>query len=125
LFDESTSGETREALSLSLLSDRITVRELIRARVHEEVREYNLRQTECFHGLVQPEETERVLNGYRLKQPRKIDWEAQYARAVEAFARNGFLILVDDHQPESLDEEIEIRVGTRISFLRLVALVGG
>ena len=55
----------------------------------------------------------------------KIDWEAQYARAIEAFTRNGFFVLVDDQQLESLDDEIFVRPGTAISFVKLVPLVGG
>lgn len=125
IYDEAVSGEKREALRLDFLTDRITARELIRKRVYEEVQEYNLKEPEHFRGLVQPTDAERVLNGYRLRQRRKIDWEQQYKKAVEAFERNGFFILADDRQVESLDEEIEIRLNTEVSFVRLVPLVGG
>jgi hypothetical protein len=125
IFDETTVGERTEALRLEFITDRTTVRELIRRRVYEEVREYNLRKPELFRGLVQPREAERVLNGYQLRQRRQIDWEEQYRKAVEAFERNGFFILVDDRQAESLDEEITLRLNTQISFVRLVPLVGG
>jgi hypothetical protein len=84
-----------------------------------------MRDPEYFRGLVQPTDAERVLNGYKLRQRRKIDWEEQYRRATEAFERNGFLILADDQQVENLDDEIEIRVNTEVSFVRLVPLVGG
>ena len=125
VFDETTSGDRQPGISLDFLTDRISVRELIRKRVYEEVQEFNLKEPEHFRGLVQPTDAERVLNGYKLRKRRKIDWEQQYARAVEAFERNGFLVLVDDRQAESLDEEIEIRLNTQVSFLRLVPLVGG
>lgn len=125
VFDETTSGDRLPGISLDFLTDRISVRELIRKRVYEEVQEFNLKEPEHFRGLVQPTDAERVLNGYKLRKRRKIDWEQQYARAVEAFERNGFLVLVDDRQAESLDEEIEIRIDTQVSFLRLVPLVGG
>ena len=45
--------------------------------------------------------------------------------ALDAFQRNGFFVLVDDRQVEGLDEEIEIRLNTTISFVKLVPLVGG
>lgn len=125
IFDETTTGERTSALTLDFLTHRITARELIRKRVYEEVQEYHLKQTEYFRGLVRPTDAEQVLNGYRLRRPRKLDWEQQYARAIEAFERNGFFILVDDRQVESLDEEIEIRLDTTVSFVRLVPLVGG
>jgi hypothetical protein len=125
VYDETLSGERTHSLTLAFLTERTTVRELIRRRVYEEVQEYNLQEPDYFRGLVQPTDAERVLNGYRLRQRRKIDWEEQYQRAVEAFERNGFLILVDDRQAEHLDEEIEIRLNTQVSFVRLVPLVGG
>src|SRR5262249_47473323 len=125
IHDEAASGERLNTRTLDFLTERTTVRELIRRRVYEEVQEYNLSSQEYFRGLVQPTDAERVLNGYRLRERRKIDWEAQAQRAVEAFQRNGFLILIDDRQAESLDEEIEIRLGTQVSFIKLVPLVGG
>lgn len=125
LYDETLSGERTPACTLDFLSERVTVRELIRRRVHQEVQDYNLRFPELFQGLVQPTDAERTLNGYRLRTPRRIDWERQAERALEAFERNGFMVLVDDRQAESLDEEIVVRLDTVVSFLKLVPLVGG
>src|SRR3989442_10312031 len=125
VFDETTAGERTNMLTLEFLTARVTARELIRRRVYEEVQEYNLSTPEYFRGLVQPTEAEKLLNGYKLRERRKINWEEQYARAVEAFERNGFFMLVDDRQVESLDEEIELKVGTQVSFIKLVPLVGG
>jgi hypothetical protein len=125
ITDQTTSGETTNELTLDFLDERVTVRELIRARVYQEVAEYNARRPETFRGLVQPTDAERVLNGYRLKQPRKVDWEAQYDRALRAFTGNGFLLLVDDRQLRDLDEVVELRHSTRVTFLKLVPLVGG
>jgi hypothetical protein len=123
--DESTGGGTLREFALEVLTERITVRELIRSRVYQEVQDYNLRQPRVFQGLIQPTDTERTLNGYKLRQPRQIDWKQQCERAVEAFEANQILILVDDKQVASLDEEITIRPGTSVSFLRLAMLVGG
>ncbi|HEX8273609.1 MAG TPA: hypothetical protein VF615_13310 [Longimicrobiaceae bacterium] len=125
VYDETLSGDRTPACTLDFLSERVTVRELVRARVWQEVQDYNLRLPELFQGLVQPTDTERTLNGFRLRTRRRIDWEAQAARALEAFERNGFMVLVDDRQAESLDEEIVIRLDTTVSFLKLVPLVGG
>lgn len=125
VYDETLSGDRTPACTLDFLSERVTVRELIRKRVYQEVQDYNLRLPEIFHGLVQPTDTERALNGFRLRTPRRIDWEEQAERALEAFGRNGFMVLVDDRQAESLDEEIVIGLDTAVSFLKLVPLVGG
>ena len=128
--DETPTGQSLYEMSLDFLSERISVRELLRERVHHEVREFNRHQDNLvFNGLVQPEATEQVLNGqrpeYRLKKHRVIDWETQYAHALEAFAQNGFFILVDDKQAESLDQEFVIGPATTVSFVKLTPLVGG
>lgn len=125
VYDETLIGERTAALTLDFLTAEITVRALIHKRVEEEVEEYNRNAPEYFRGLVQPTDAERVLNGYRLRERRRIDPEAQVARALEAFERNGFFILVDDRQVESLDDIITLRVGTAISFHKLTPLVGG
>ena len=123
--DETTSGNATNELTLEFLTERITIRELIRSRVYQEVRDYNARASGHFRGLVQPTDAERELNGYRLRPGRTIDWEAQFERALKAFRGNGVLILVDDRQVGDLDEKIVLRPETQISFLRLVPLVGG
>lgn len=123
--DETTAGETTGELVLDFLTEQITVRELIRSRVYQEVKDYNVRQSGTFTGLVQPTDAEQTLNGFSLKSKRKIDWQQQFDKAVEAFETNRVLILVDDKQAESLDDEIEIRPSTHVAFLKLTPLVGG
>ena len=125
ICDETSSGQKTNTFTLECLTERMTIRELIRARIYQEVQDYNTRQPEYFRGLVQPTEAERVANGYRVKQRRKIDWEDQFAKALDAFGRNGFFILVGDRQAESLDEEFEVKADTEVSFVKLVPLVGG
>lgn len=111
--------------TLDFLTTQITARELIRCRVVEEVELYNRTTPEYFRGLVQPTDAERTLNGYHLRTRRPIDAEAQVARALNAFNRNGFFLLVYDRQIESLDELIELRVNTEVKFVKLMPLVGG
>jgi hypothetical protein len=123
--DESTSGETLREFSLDVLSERITVRELIRSRVYQEVKDFNAQQPGVFQGLIQPADDEQTLNGGRRRKKRLIDWKRQFERALAAFRANQILILVDDRQLESLDEEIEITPDTRVAFLRLTLLMGG
>jgi len=124
--DETASGQSLYELSLEFLNERITVRELLRERVHHEVREFNRHQERLvFHGLVQPENTELTLNGSKLKAHRPLDWEAQFALAVEGFATNAFFVLVDDRQAETLDETFVVGPQTTVSFVKLTPLVGG
>lgn len=125
IHDDTTSGQKTNTFTLECLNERLTVRELIRARIYQEVQDYNLKQPEYFRGLVQPTEAEGVLNGYKMRVGKKIEWEEQYQQALEAFSRNGFFVLVGEKQAESLDQEFEVKVDTEVSFVKLVPLVGG
>lgn len=123
--DETTSGERAEAWHLEIFEEQLPLREVIRRRVFQEVAEHNASSTLIFRGLVQPSDTERTLNGFRLTKPRRVDAEEQVSRALEAFSRNGFVVLVDDRQVEDLDAMLDLRIGSEITFLKLVPLVGG
>ncbi|HWH70258.1 MAG TPA: hypothetical protein VNT26_12800 [Candidatus Sulfotelmatobacter sp.] len=123
--DETTSGQTTHTLTLDGLTERLTVRELIRARIYQEVQDYNQGVSEYFRGLVAPTEAECTEKGYKLRQHRKIDCEQQYQRALEAFEHKGFLVLVGDQQAQSLDQEFDIQVDTEVSFIKTMPLVGG
>ena len=123
--DETTVGEKIGEFVMDLLTERISVRELIRSRVYQEVQDYNLKAPEYFRGLVQPADAEKTLNCIKIKKGRQLDWRKQFGVALEAFEANRILILVNERQAESLDEEIVVEPETRVSFLRLVPLVGG
>jgi len=125
--DESTVsiGKAENLFTVAVSGETITVRELIRSRIEQEVEAYNRKQPETFRMLVQPGGAERLLNGYKLPKPRLIDPQAQIQRAFEAFESNGFIVLVNERQVESLDEWIVLTPETSVTFLRLVPLVGG
>jgi hypothetical protein len=125
VHDERASGERTHSVTLSFSTEKLTVRELIRERIYQEVQDYNLEQTDYFNGLVEPSDAEKTLNGFKLRKKRKIDWEEQFARALDAFQRNGFFILVGDRQAEDLEEVLEVNGETEVSFVKLVPLVGG
>ena len=125
ICDATNLGSDRPVFVLDILTETITVQELIRRRVYQEVKDYNAQQSELFQGLVQPTGAEQTLNGYRMKKARTIDWEMQYERAIAAFNSNGFILLINDEQAESLDQEIELKPETSATFLKLTPLVGG
>ncbi|SEL58355.1 hypothetical protein [Streptacidiphilus jiangxiensis] len=131
VVDETTSGECAEAWELAVQEERLTLSELVRRRVREEVARYHqavrydAESVEVFRGLVRPSGAERVLDGYRLRGRREIDAEEQCRLALGAFGRNGFLVLVGERQVEELDAVVELAPGTTVVFLKLVPLVGG
>lgn len=129
--DETAAGGALHELTLDFLTEQITVRELIRSRVYQEVKDFNVKAAQrgldhkSFRGLVQPNETERTLNTAAPWRAREIDWKKQFEIATEAFEHNGFLILIDERQATKLDEEIVLAPGTQVSFVKLTPLVGG
>ncbi len=126
--DETPAGGVMREWSLEFLEETITVRDLIRERVYQEVQDHNARgrSAEPYHGLVRPEAYERALNGPGTDaKARPIDWRKQFDRAVEAFEANQVLILIDDRQAESLDQTFTIGPRSVVTFLRLTLLVGG
>ncbi|MFD7397359.1 hypothetical protein ACFV60_20260 [Streptomyces virginiae] len=124
--DETTAGGRSEGWGLDMVEERLTLRELIRRRIFQEVAEYHAERPEVFHGLlVRPEGAERALNGYALRTPRRIDPRKQTELALAAFERNGFLVMVGDRQILDLGEEMDLPFGVEVTFLKLVALVGG
>jgi hypothetical protein len=122
---DSQPGTRFEECNWEFERSRITLRELLRYRVACEVEVYNANRPEIFQGLVQPEESERILNGYRLQRDRPLDAEQQYERAVRAFNANGFVVLAGGRQIETLDEEIDLETAGEVEFLKLSPLVGG
>jgi hypothetical protein len=55
----------------------------------------------------------------------RLDWEEQAEVTLRAFARNRFVVLVGNRQAVDLDELIDLRQTSQVTFLRLVPLVGG
>ena len=125
ITDETSSGKVLNELKLSFSNELTTVKEIIKARVYAEVALYNNKMPEYFKGLIQPSDAEVSLNGYKLKEKRKVDPEKQYLTALDAFQRNGYFVLIDNIQAESLDQMVVINQDTKVSFVKLTPLVGG
>jgi len=129
MFDAPLHGERTAAggilLDAGLLADLATLRDLIRGRLQLEVERYNQALSETFQGLVQPEESEQILNGFRMKTKRPLDFEAQCRRAYASFEKNGFLVLVDGQQVTELDARLDLHEDSEVDFIKLVPLVGG
>lgn len=102
IIDMSGTGRVGATTVLEGIPSEITLRDLVRTRVREEVARSNA-----------------------APKQRRVDWEPQADRAIEAFERNGFFVLVDDRQVTELDEELTLTADSDIRFVRLVQLAGG
>ena len=125
MSDEVIPGARSDVRPVTLPQAATTARELIRCRIREEVQRHNESPAEVFHGLVQPEESERILNGFRMHGPRLLNWEVQFERACSSFLRNGFLLIVNGRQVLDLDEPLALEPESEVQFVKLVPLIGG
>lgn len=125
IADTSFTGKIVQEIELEFASEWVSVEEIITARVTKEVETYNQKQSEYFHGLVIPSEAEQTLNGYKLKGKKYIDAEKQVYVALNAFQNNGYFVLIDDVQSESLTQKVQLKADTKINFIKLTPLVGG
>lgn len=123
--DETATGKLQAEHLLDDVPDALTLRELIRLRVRDEVARHNARPAELFNGLVCPVGAEAELNGYRFGTTRTIDWERQADAAIEAFGHNAFFVIVGGRQVTELDDLVPLREATEVTFVRLIPLVGG
>ena len=126
LKDVTFTGDILNQITIAVKNERTTVKELIAARVEAEVKAYNEKLPEYFKGLIQPNDTEKTLNGFKLKdRNRKIDIEKQVLIAWDAFYKNSYFILIDEQQAEDLEQEVLIGKATTVNFIKLTQLVGG
>jgi len=119
--DESFAGAVLNKILLQFKSEEITVKELIKARIEVEIKRYEKDAENYKNGLVLPTHLVKEVN----KTNKKIDLEKQLYIALKSFQENGFFILVDDEQVESLDQKFHINESVNIAFIKLTPLVGG
>jgi hypothetical protein len=109
----------------------LTLREVIALVVREEVAAFAQRQVERrFLRVLTERQVEegsaagRVLSGgSELEQ--HVDVEAAIGAAWTAFEDGLYLVLIDAIQCDRLDEPVRLGQDSTITFLRLIALVGG
>lgn len=127
LRDQTSTGRETGVIELADIPTALTLRDLIRTRVREEVAKYNAGSAPAeFRGLVMPEGATQTPAGFELRtRARRVDWVKQADVAIDAFQRNGFFVIVDDRQVTELDEELALTGSSDVRFVRLVPLVGG
>jgi hypothetical protein len=123
--DENFSGSIIHEINLDFQQENVTVRDIITQRVIQEVENYNQKLPEYFNGLVEPSDAEKTINGFKLTTRKMIDAEKQVYVALDAFTKNGYFLLIDTIQSESLEQEVFLKSTTSISFIKLTPLVGG
>lgn len=123
--DENAFGTIQNELKLSFDKLEVTVRDIITERVYQEVDKYNLKAMHYEHVLVQPKSDEIRLNLLKETKRKQVNPQKQIDIALKAFSSNGFFMLVDEKQVESLNDIVTIQSETIVSFIKLTPLVGG
>ncbi len=123
--DETVSGEKIHTIKLRVDGERVSVRELITQRVHQEADKFNLERPVCFRALVQPAGAQQTSNGFRLAEHRDMDWQQQAAAACEGFSKRMISVLVDGREMLDLDNEIAINDNTNVTFVTFMPVIAG
>jgi hypothetical protein len=121
------------AVLVELAQERTTARELIGRAVEEQVRVLRADRLRCRGALdrqyLSAEEIRAQAATGVVRMPPPVPAEAdvavEVARAQGAFERNVFAVFVGGRQVDGLDDEIVVRLGEPVVFLRLTPLVGG
>lgn len=120
---------------VELSQDRTTLRGLIRLAVAEQVAELRANATRCRQLLDRQYMTDAdvaaaakqgtVKMSSRAHADGEPDVDVEVERALRAFERKTFVVFNGGRQVEHLDDELTVRLGEPVVFLRLTALVGG
>jgi hypothetical protein len=115
MTEETAAGQEVGKLTLELLSARISVREMLRSRVYQQLqdstRELARRQGQTY-----------------IPPPKALfdaEWKKQTEKAWAAFDSGTVVLLVDNRQMDTLEDTISIGADTAITFVKLRPLVGG
>lgn len=122
--DESNLGNVYNEMQLHFVNVEVSVEDIIRERVIQEVEHYNEKVNTYKHALVKPKNEELARNIHSAKKS-KVDAEKQIEIALKAFSNNGFFIIIDEIQAETLQQLVTIKETTVVSFVKLTPLVGG
>lgn len=125
-------------IALALLHEQLTVRELISQAVEEQIRDLLLqrkldadeardilRRQYLTDADVQAQSKAGAVKVPSDKSLRPIAIADEVEKALDAFERGVYMVVVDGHQTDTLDEVLTLTPTSKITFLRLTPLVGG
>jgi hypothetical protein len=122
--DQSGTGAITHEMVVDFLTENITLRELIRGRVYQEVKDYNATGMKHPMGMQHMSMPQNLPANFS-PQAKTADFHTEFDKAIDAFQRSRYFVLVGNQQPIDLDEEIVLRPDTEVTFVRLVYLAGG
>ena len=140
VFGDGQSGADLPEVTLRLVSERVSLEELVTRAVREQIEalcdQYSgaadritgqlRRQYLAAGDVAAGARTGKVaLATGHPDDPAELDVDAEAALAVEAFRRGEFRVFVDSEPVTSLTDILTVSDKTKVIFLRLVPLIGG
>jgi hypothetical protein len=109
---------------LTFTLDRVTAREIVRARVRAEC-ERIAEGGSIFSDRVAPDEREVLLNGARRQHATKPEVDHQIEVALAAIEAGRVIVLFNGRQVTDIDAPLAVAEFSTATFIRLVPLAGG
>jgi hypothetical protein len=109
----------------------LTLRDLIARVVRGEVQAFKQRQQDrkLVHALTARDIEQGVARGKvdsgGRDEKQEVDEETSVATALEAFEDGLYLVVVDEEEVKSLDQQVFVKDDSRVTFVRLTMLAGG
>lgn len=125
ILERSAGGGRQTEVPFEVPAQRMTLRELMRRYIHDQVEAYNSNKDGRASSWFAPAPEETELNPVRRPRRARIDPEMQCAASCAAFERNQIIVLINGVQAEDLEAEIVVSPDTKVTFLKLTPLVGG
>jgi len=136
VFGTGAGATSLPPVSLRLVSERVSAREIITRTVAEQIQALEELHKEDFASIyaalsqqyLSPDDltnqaaTGKVVLHREAARPRV---ELEVGRALRSFASKNFKIFLDGRELHKLDDEVTLIDGSSLTFVRLVPLVGG
>jgi hypothetical protein len=106
--DVSRAGHELGRARLDGLPARISLRALLEQRMRREAEAYNADPGPVFRGLVQPADSIRHSDGFRLRQPRPLDADRLMTAVEEAVAAGLLAFRVGATEQTDLAAEVDV-----------------
>lgn len=121
-----TPGGVSQCFQMVVPKQLLTASKLIELRVRQDVAECNKHKYKRRSALIEITDAEDILNSQITKVNRQqIDSDALVAAAQKGFKLNSFVMLVGERQIVDLNEVIDVSSEPKITFIRLIPLIGG
>lgn len=106
--DVSRAGHELGRRLLTGVPERLTVRELLAHRVRADVAAYNAEVGPVYRGLVQPADSIRHSDGFRMRRPRPQDADVYVAAVEEAVDADLLAVRLGPRLATDLDARLDL-----------------